>query len=168
MYWKGHTKPASTCNKLASNIDLFPTIAELSGAPLPQKKIDGISIVPLIEGVEGANPREYFVYYLNKNDLQAVTDGKFKLVFPHKYQSYEDYEPGNDGQPGLMSAKEVKTPELYDLRRDPGERYNVIGQYPEVVRRLMNVAEEARADLGDDLTRRKGSGRREPGHITTP
>ena len=163
MYWKGHTKPGTICNKLASNIDLFPTFAEITGAPLPERKIDGVSILSLIEGREGANPRESFVYYYNKNDLEAVTDGEFKLVFPHKYVTYGAYEPGNDGQPGKLANLEIMKPELYDLRRDPGERYNVVAQYPERVAKLKKIADDMREELGDNLTRKKGKERREPG-----
>ena len=165
MYWKGHTKPGTICNKLASNIDLFPTFAEITGAPLPERKIDGVSILSLIEGREGANPRESFVYYYNKNDLEAVTDGEFKLVFPHKYVTYGAYEPGNDGQPGKLANLEIMKPELYDLRRDPGERYNVVAQYPERVAKLKKIADDMREELGDNLTRKKGKERREPGLI---
>lgn len=165
MYWKGHIKPGSICNKLASNIDLFPTFAEIAGAPLPERKIDGVSILSLIEGIKGANPRESFVYYYNKNDLEAVTDGEFKLVFPHKYVTYGAYEPGNDGQPGKLTNLDILKPELYDLRRDPGERYNVIGQYPERVMKLMRIADDMREELGDNLTRKKGIARREPGYL---
>ena len=166
MYWKGHTKPGTTCNKLSSNIDLFPTFAEITGAPLPKHKIDGVSILPLIEGKEDANPRTSFVYYYHKNDLEAVTDGEYKLVFPHKYVTYGAYEPGIDGQPGELTNLEIMRPELYDLRRDPGERYNVITQHPERVMKLMEIANQYREDLGDNLTRKKGSGRREPAHIS--
>lgn len=144
MYWKGHTKPGTICNKLASNIDLFPTFAEITGAPLPEKKIDGVSILSLIHGEDNANPRESFVYYLNKNDLEAVTDGEFKLVYSHKYVTYGAYEPGNDGQPGKLTVAEIEKPELYDLRRDPGERYNVISQYPERVIKLNKIADKMR------------------------
>lgn len=163
MYWKNHTKPGTICNKLASNIDLFPTFAEITGAPLPDKKIDGVSLLPLINGDENCNPRESFVYYLNKNDLEAVTDGEFKLVYSHKYVTYGAYEPGNDGQPGKLTVVEVEKPELYDLRRDPGERYNVISQYPEKVIKLNKIADKMREELGDNLTRKKGTERREPG-----
>ncbi|MDD3395437.1 MAG: sulfatase [Anaerotignum sp.] len=163
MYWKGTIMPGSTCNKLASNIDIFPTLAELSHAALPQHKVDGVSMVPLIKQVAGANPRESFVYYFNQNDLEAVTDGLFKLVFPHKYTTYSEYVPGKDGQPGQLSTLEVKKLELYDLRRDPGERYNQISEYPEVVIRLQKMAEAVRADLGDKLTRRKPVGARTHG-----
>ncbi len=165
MYWKGKIQPGTTCNKLASNIDLFPTFAEISGAPLPTHKIDGVSILSLMEGKPGANPRESFVYYYNKNDLEAVTDGMFKLIFPHEYRTYGVYEPGNDGQPGKLTNLEIMKPELYDLRRDPGERYNVISQYPEVARKLMTIADQKREELGDYLTRKKGKERREPGFL---
>ena len=163
MYWKGQIMPGTTCNKLASNIDLFPTFAEISEAPLPKQKIDGVSLLPLLQGDENANPRESFVYYFKKNDLEAVTDGMFKLVFPHPYTTYGAYVPGNDGQPGKLKETELTKCELYDLRRDPGERYDILSQYPEVVMKLMKVADEMRKDLGDNLTRVQGTGKREPG-----
>lgn len=165
VYWKGHTQAGTICNELASNIDLFPTFAEISGAPLPQRKIDGVSILSLIEGKTDANPRTSFVYYYNKNDLEAVTDGEFKLVFPHKYVTYGAYAPGNDGKPGKLATVELRASALYDLRRDPGERYNVLHQYPERAAKLMKIADEMRSQLGDDLTRVKGTENRKPGLV---
>lgn len=165
VYWKGHTKAGSICNSLASNIDLFPTFAEISGAPLPDRKIDGVSILSLIEGKAGANPRKSFVYYYNKNDLEAVTDGDFKLVFPHKYVSYGLFEPGSEGLPGKLGNLSLSEPELYDLRRDPGERYNVAAKYPEMVAKLSKIADEMRVELGDDLTGGKGNSRRPSGRV---
>lgn len=165
IYLCANTKRNGAYGYKTPNIDLFPTFAEISGAPLPTRKIDGVSILSLMEGKPGANPRESFVYYYNKNDLEAVTDGMFKLVFPHKYTTYGAYEPGNDGQPGKLISLEVMKPELYDLRRDPGERYNVISQYPEVARKLMTIADQKREELGDNLTRKKGKERREPHEV---
>lgn len=165
MYWKGCIQPGTSCNKLVSNIDLFPTIAEISQSPLPSHKIDGVSLLPLIKGEKDANPRTSFVYYFNQNDLEAVTDGTFKLIFPHKHATYEEYVPGNDGQPGKLTMAEIRKAVLYDLRRDPGERYDVISQYPEVVQRLMKIANNMRDDLGDNLTRRKPTGQRQHGVV---
>ncbi len=160
MYWKGCIQPGTSCNKLVSNIDLFPTIAEISQSPLPSHKIDGVSLLPLIKGEKDANPRTSFVYYFNQNDLEAVTDGTFKLIFPHKHATYEEYVPGNDGQPGKLTMAEIRKAVL-----DPGERYDVISQYPEVVQRLMKIANNMRDDLGDNLTRRKPTGQRQHGVV---
>ena len=165
MYWKGVTKAGTICNKLSSNIDLLPTIAEVTESPLPSRKIDGVSILSLIKGEKDANPRKSFAYYFHKNDLEAVTDGMYKLVFPHKYVTYTVYAPGNDGQPGDLTNLEITKAELYDLRRDPGERYNIISQKPEVAARLMKIADEYRKELGDNLTRVKGPERRQPGKV---
>ncbi|WP_165023701.1 sulfatase [Dysgonomonas sp. ZJ279] len=163
MYWKGKIMAGTTSNKLASNIDLFPTLADISQAPLPKKKLDGVSLLPLIKGEKDASPRKEFAYYYNKNDLEAVTDGMFKLVFPHKYVTYGAFVPGNDGMPGKLTNLEIQKAELYDLRRDPGERYDVISQYPEVAARLMKFADKMRKDLGDNLTSSQGKNRRQPG-----
>lgn len=166
MYWKGKTQPGTTCNKLASNIDLFPTLAEISGAPLPQRKIDGVSLLSLIRGEDEANPRESFVYYYKKNDLEAVTDGRFKLVFPHKHVTYGAFVPGRDGQPGQLTNLQLHKAEMYDLRRDPGERYDVYSQYPEEVAKLMKIADRMREELGDDLNHMAGKERRELGKVS--
>lgn len=165
MYWKGKIQAGTVCNKLASHIDILPTFAELTNVPLPNHKIDGISILPLIERNEKANPREIFYYYYNKNDLQAITDGNYKLIFPHKHSSYSLYVPGNDGLPGRMGNIDIKECELYNLRRDPGERYNVIEQYPEIVEKLKKAADEARNDLGDNLRNIQGKNRRPIGVV---
>jgi arylsulfatase len=55
--------------------------------------------------------------------------------------------------------------ELYNLRKDPGETQDVAAREPEVLSRMLLLAEEARLDLGDARTRRVGSGVREPGRV---
>ncbi len=52
---------------------------------------------------------------------------------------------------------------LYDLRRDPGERYDVQNQFPEIVKELQALADKAREDLGDDILKAEGKNRREVG-----
>jgi arylsulfatase len=162
MKWKGVIPNGAVCNQLASAIDLLPTFAAIAGAALPEKKIDGVNILPLLTGHETAAPRTHFLYYYEENDLEAVRDDNFKLVFPHRHRIY--LTPGNDGYPGSTAEAETNL-SLYDLRRDPGERYDVKALYPEVVERLQQVAEEARKDLGDNLTHRNGPNRRPAGSI---
>lgn len=161
MYWKGKVEAGSVCNVMASNIDILPTLAEIGEASLPNNKIDGVSLLPLLKGDMTAKPHDFFFYYYKKNDMEAVTDGRFKLVFPHKHRSYTQFPPANDGKPGrVVEDFEVKEPALYDLRRDSGEDYNVISEYPEIVNKLEDAAMKAREDMGDDLTGKKGANRR--------
>jgi arylsulfatase len=161
MRWPGRIQPDTVCDKLAATIDILPTIAEIADAPLPEKKIDGVSILPLLRGDKNANPRqEYYYYYAN--GLEAVRQGQWKLHFPHSYRSYEGVEPGRDGWPGPYGKGKTGLA-LYDLHNDIGERNDVKDQHPEIVAGLQELGEKARQDLGDSLTKRKGPGVRECG-----
>jgi arylsulfatase len=165
MMWKGVISPGTVNNSLVSGIDILPTLADIAGAPLPEKKIDGLSFYPVLKDQTKEGPRKNFYYYYRRNNLEAVQDGHWKLVFPHKGRTYEGFEPGKDGMPGKVNEHSEVEGGLYDLRRDPGERYNLIEFNPEIVKRLEKIADEAREDLGDDLTENPGKNRREPGRV---
>lgn len=164
MRWTLQIPAGTICNTLASTIDLLPTIAAITGVELPRKKIDGVNILPLLKDEPGAKPREVFYYYYQNNALEAVRKDNWKLVFPHTHRTYEGSIPGMDGIKG--SVKQVQCEfALYDLRRDPGERYDVKEAYLEIVKELEQIANEARKDLGDGLLNIIGENIREPGKI---
>lgn len=163
--WKGVIPEGLVCNQLASTIDLLPTLVNLCGAPKPTRRIDGVDVFALFQGKFTEKPRRQFYYYYQRNHLEAVRQDNWKLVVPHvSYQSYEGILPKNDGFPGAYNRDTIKTA-LYDLRRDPGERYDVQSQYPEVVATLQQIAEQAREDLGDDITKRVGKNVRVSGKV---
>ena len=164
MRWTGTIPAASVCNKLATTMDILPMLANICNAALPELKIDGVDITPLLMGDENANPREYFLYYYNRNSLKAVRNDRFKLVLPHLGRTYAGFLPGNGGLPGQVNDRHQEPLALFDLIRDPGERYNVYSLYPEIVAELMKHIQSARLDLGDDLTGHEGTGRRPIGN----
>lgn len=165
MWWKGVIEPGTVNNNLVAGMDILPTLAEIAGAPLPERKIDGVSLFPLLKREDVEAPRKSLYYYYRRNNLEAVQDGQWKLVFPHKGRTYVGFEPGRDGQPGKLNGQSPVEAGLYNLRRDPGERYNMMEHYPEIVKKLENLAEIAREDLGDDLTGAAGKNRREIGKL---
>ena len=165
MRWPGVIPAGRVCNKLLSTLDILPTIAKLTGAKLPEKKIDGIPFVDLLKGDESKNPRESFLYYYRKNSLEAVRKHNWKLVFEHPGRMYEGQLPGKNGQPGASPEDHLYPKALYNLSRDPGERYDVLAQNPEIAAELEQVAEAAREDLGDDIQKRTGKNVREAGKV---
>lgn len=164
MKWKGTIKEGTVTNKLASTIDILPTLCKLAGTSQPKQQIDGVDISSILRG-EDKHPREEFYHYYYRNDLQAVRKGMWKLILPHTYRSNEGVVHRDNGYHGPDRKVELKEMELYDLRRDPGERYNVINSYPEKVKELLEVANKARADLGDDITNVTSYNRRPAGQL---
>ncbi len=164
MQWPQTIQAGKVCNRLSSTIDILPTIAEITDATLPDHKIDGISLLPLLMRHDAQGPREVFYYYYGRNNLEAVRYKHWKLVLPHISRSYQDVLPGNDGIQGPYNRDTVEMA-LYNLRRDPGEYYDVQALYPDMVQTILTLAEDAREELGDNLTGRAGSGRREPGRL---
>jgi arylsulfatase len=168
MRWSEVIPAGEICNQLASSLDILPTLSQITGAELPKHKIDGISILPLMLGNKDASPRHEFYYYYETNSLEAVQRDFWKLVLPHKGRTYRNMKPGSDGWPGPTGTETIKEPQLYDLRRDPGEWYDVAQYYPEKVKELQTLAEEARKDIGDELTNSSGENRRKAGSILPP
>jgi len=150
MRWPGRIQSGTVCDKMAATIDVLPTIAEITGAPLPEKTIDGVSIVSLLDGNKETNPRDHYFYYYG-GELRAVRQDKWKLYFPHTSRSYVGVEPGKDGFPGPLAQLKVGL-ELYDVENDISETRNVIDKHPDVVEQLKKLAETIREELGDRLT----------------
>jgi len=169
MRWPGKIPAGTDTWDMMMTIDLFPTIAKLVGADLPKHKIDGVDVWPLISRQPGAkNPHDSYWFYYEVNQLQAVTtpDGKWKLQLPHTYQTLGGNPAGRGGVPASYMHRKVETEELYDLEHDLSETTDVAAQHPDIVKLLEAEVEKARADLGDALTNRPGSGHREPGWMS--
>jgi len=163
--WPQVVPAGKVSNKLLATIDILPTLVTLTGSPQPKNKIDGIQWVGLLKGDESSTPRSEFLYYYRQNSLEAVRKDNWKLVFAHPGRTYEGFLPGKDGKPGASTEDHHFEKALYDLARDPGERYNVLDNFPDIVSDLEAIAERARQDLGDDIQNRKGQHVREPGRV---
>ncbi len=166
MRWPGKIPAGTTSGDMLMTIDLLPTIAKLIGAKLPDHKIDGLDVWPLIIGEKSAkNPHDGYAFYYEQNQLQAVTsaDGRWKLQLPHTYRTLNGRPGGKDGIPAKYENRMLKDAELYDLDNDVGESKNVAAAHPEVVAQLNAFVAKTRGDLGDALTKTDGTGVRPAG-----
>jgi arylsulfatase len=164
--WPGRIPRRSVCREPAMTIDLLPTIAGLTGAPLPTQRIDGRDILPLLTGVPGAkSPHEALWFYYLQNELHAVRSGPWKLVLPHAYRTLGDNPARAVGGKPVRYQQARTELALYNLEADPGESSDLATAHPEVVERLQVEVEKARADLGDRLTGRAATGARPSGRV---
>ncbi|AKJ64044.1 Arylsulfatase [Kiritimatiella glycovorans] len=154
-WWPGRIPAGTECDELASTIDLLPTVAALIGAELPEHRIDGKDIAPLLFGTPGAeSPHEAFpIYY--RGHLHAIREDRWKVVFPHTYSLMEGREAGRGGVPRAYAKGRAELA-LYDLDHDIGEATDVKDRYPEIFERLTRAADRYRADLGDGRNRGPG------------
>jgi len=153
--WPGKIPAGTACDELSCTMDLLPTFAKLAGTKPPTDRIiDGRDIWPLMAGKKGAkSPHEAFYYYF-RDQLQAVRCGKWKLHLPRK-QSRRGSKP-----PPQLPAR------LYDLNVDIAEKSSLADTHPDVVQRLLALAEKARQDLGDGS--KKGAHQRPAGLAVSP
>lgn len=149
----------------AMTIDILPAMADLIGAPRPDRHIDGRSIWPLLTGASQESPQDAYFFWYRTNELHAVRSGRWKLQFPHTYRTMEGREPGVGGIPGKYDYSAAVGLELFDLESDIGESRNVAADDPEVMQRLTALADSMRAELGDRLTGAEGTANREPGRV---
>jgi len=119
----------------AANIDVFPTLAELCHAEIPSgRKLDGISLVPLLTGKQPAVKNRSLFFYWSRhspemNNNMAIMKGNYKLVANTEYNA------------------PIAKFQLYDLDNDPYEQDNIVGNYPGKAEELRQEMEMTFRDL---------------------
>ncbi len=161
VHWPGVVPAGVVRDDVTTMMDVLPTIAHVTDTTLPGDRIiDGHNILPILTNdVDAESPYDdsgFFYYY--REQLQAVRSGPWKLYLPlaKKLRSL------GGSLEGAVSARA----ELYDLRADIHEDYEVSAEHPDIVQRLLALAENARADLGD--IDRVGANQREAGWVDAP
>ncbi len=151
ILWAPGRVPAGTeCDKVTATIDLLPTFAKLAGTEAPQDRvIDGVDIGHLFAGESRAGDDARVFHYYFINSLQAVRQGKWKLHLPRPANPSWLGQFANNRHIANADWQGFAEPFLVNLEADPSETRSVAKQHPEVVARLMALAEAARADIGD-------------------
>ena len=152
VQWPGHVEPGSRSNALVSSIDFYPTLLEVAGI---EKRaglhIDGISIVPALEGKGPFDRDRVFNFFpqgaTGRLPGVSVRKGDWKLI-----RWFE------------TSSKFPESFELYNLSEDIGERHNLAPVQVERVDELNALIDEFLAETNAKLPipnprhRRKGLG----------
>ncbi len=99
----GMTAGGSICSRAVNLLDLYPTLVELTGGALPAE-LDGVSLVPWLKDPELPKESPSVIVGPEPGSWAAVTD-QYRYI--HYFNGME---------------------ELYDVRRDPEELYNLSEQ----------------------------------------
>jgi arylsulfatase A-like enzyme len=116
VQWKGRLPAGRRDDRPVSSLDIFPTaLAAAGGAPPADRIMDGVNLLPYLEGKDSRVPHETLFW---RHGAVAFRHGTWKLIAPR----------------GLAGG----APEwqLYELSEDIGETRNLAGEMPDVVRRL--------------------------------
>ena len=164
FWWPGRIPAGKVCPEPATTMDMLPTIAGLAGAKLPDHKIDGKDIWPLITGQPGAkSPHEAF-YLLPLLGLGGGPQRQMEAALPARLR-YAQRPSRRQGRPPAKYEQAKIDLALFDLENDISEQHNVADQHPDVVKRLQELADQMRQDLGDSARKMPGTGRRPPGKV---
>ncbi len=153
VWWPGKIPAGTSSDAITGMFDVLPTFAKLAGAKLPERRLDGLDISPLLLGAEGAKGHGHFLFYYGLN-LQAVRVGRWKLMLEGANAPFRSEQP-----------KKEAPLRLFDLETDVGESVNVANQNPEIVKQLLAKVAETEADLGSTDT---GPGVRPLGRVANP
>jgi arylsulfatase A-like enzyme len=157
-------RPRSTRFR-ASTSDLLPTLAALTGQPLPNRPLDGIDLTPVIDGTLAERPTALHFWEYNTSTLlksgpepcidPALQQGTTPLVKKMGGKATRAFT--NYHQPAITEADHLgprsiiegslklvvheqksggPQVELFDLDKDPAEKASLASERPEVVKKL--------------------------------
>lgn len=132
-WWPGRIAAGTVNQSIACTLDLFPTLVGLAGIEMPSDRIyDGQNISHvLLENEKGS--RQTFFYY-RKNMLMAVRQGSWKMHLM-SYDSFSSDSKLTTHDPPL----------LFNLDQDPGEKYNVANEHPDILEKMKKLADQHQA-----------------------
>lgn len=126
VQWPAVIAPGQVSYHVSAFWDFMPTVCDLVGIRSP-KECDGISYLPAMTGKGNQKEHDYLYFEFHEmGGRQAVIKDNWKLIRLQVNQS------------------EKSKYELYNIHKDPGEIANVVALYPERVKELKKIMDEAR------------------------
>lgn len=153
--------------------DILPTLCELTGIPVPQRTLDGISLVPLLDGkmTERPGPICFWAYDVQReakenpepylsDEAQLGNTSTAKVPFI-RFRNFKHprARTENFGGTAAITDKRYKLyvppkgpAELYDLDTDDAETTNIAASQPQLAKDLKAKLEDWQRSVERSLT----------------
>jgi len=116
MKWKGQIEPGMRYDYPVSSTDIFATsVAQAGGSLPPDREYDGVNLLPYLNGEQSEEPHPHLFW--RADHIWAVRDGDYKLI---------------------LSVRDGWA-ELYDLKTDKSEKYDLKQQMPTLYKKLYDL-----------------------------
>ena len=127
---------------LSAHLDLFPTLAQIAGANIPEevaKKLEGRSLLPLLQNPTAPQPERTLITHVGRWPKGKAADSKFAQCSIRR------------GPWNMVRTSPDKPWELYNLTDDPGEAKSLTALKPEIVTELSQIYENWWTSILPDL-----------------
>lgn len=118
--WDGHIQADQSVDRIASHIDIFPTLAALAGVELPAGQVEGRNLLPLLENPSVEWPDRFLFTHIGRWPTGSNPDDFQWKNFAVRNQQY----------------RFVDNTQLFDMQVDPSQTKNVIAEHPQVVEEM--------------------------------
>ena len=136
--WPGHVQPGSVCDETINLVDIYATLAAVIDQPLRTDEDvaeDSFNVLPAMLDTPHQGPLRPSMIVHSPNGNFAIRCGPWKYI---------------EGKPSptlkRIPRRDELHAQLYNLRDDPGEKHNVINEYPDAANRLASLLEQLRND----------------------
>jgi len=181
--WPGVIEGGTDSDALVSLVDLLPTLVEIAGGSPPAKpeRIDGESFLPVLLGQTDEQRKIVFGSHtgdrtMNRSPMRMLRTKRYKYILnlaPEiRYQTHmdqaEDHDGGREYWPSWQSKSYTSKhaasvlwryhnrppEELYDVKSDPKETINLVGNqhYADLLEQFRSEIEKWREQQGDTET----------------
>lgn len=140
IYWPGVTKPNTTNKQYVIIEDFFPTILEMAGIHNYKtiQKVDGKSLVPFLKNPALSDTSRALVWHFPNNWEEGYEKAR-KYGIRAESEGMGPYSAIRKGNWKLIYFYGTNSTELYDLKNDIGEHFNLAAQYPGKTQELMTL-----------------------------
>jgi len=148
IQWKGHVPPGKVDERPVISLDIHPTALAAAGVTAkPEKKLDGVNLLPFLEGRRTDVPHEFLFWRFGRQ--MAVRKGEWKITDAVARRAQR-----RRGGRGVGK-------QLYNLAHDIGESNDVAADHADTFRELLEAWEKWDSELMVPRWQRaNGQGRR--------